>query len=201
MNRILLIDNYDSFVYNVLHLLRSSCSLEADIVFNDRIPFDKLNNYSHIVISPGPGIPSEAGGIFKVLEQCHKSHTILGICLGHQAIAEYFGAKIYNLGHPLHGHRSSVFVTDINDPVLGRIKDDTGNTPEFTAGLYHSWAVDPASLPPDLKTGSINETGIVMSLYHAKYPIYGIQFHPESVISIKGDQIINKWLDIKVHNS
>lgn len=194
MKRILLIDNYDSFVYNVLHLLRSSCTLEVDIVLNDRIPFDNLSIYSHIVISPGPGIPSEAGGIFKVLDQCHKTHSILGICLGHQAIAEYFGAKISNLGHPLHGHKSSVFVTDSNDPVLGRIKDDSGNTPEFTAGLYHSWAVDASSLPPDLKAGSINETGIVMSLYHTKYRIYGIQFHPESVISGLGKEIIKKWL-------
>lgn len=195
MKRILLIDNYDSFVYNVLHLVRSACSLEADIVLNDKISFEQLSHYSHIIISPGPGVPSEAGRLMETIDYCRNSHTILGICLGHQAIAEYFGAKIYNLGHPLHGHKSSVYVTDSNDPVLGGIKDHSGNTPEFTAGLYHSWAVDPSSLPPDLKAGSINESGIVMSLYHTKYRIYGIQFHPESVISDFGKEIIEKWLE------
>lgn len=197
MNRILLIDNYDSFVYNVLHLLRSSCTLEVDIVMNDKIPFDKLSDYSHIVISPGPGIPSEAGGIFKVLEQCHKSHSILGICLGHQAIAEYFGAKIYNLGHPLHGHKSTVFVTDEDDTILGKMRDSSGNLLEFEVGLYHSWAVDPDSMPAELKAGSVNETGVVMSLYHTRLPVYGIQFHPESIISSHGKEIIFNWINIK----
>lgn len=197
MKRILLIDNYDSFVYNVLHLVRSACSLEADIVLNDKICFEQLSQYSHIIISPGPGVPSEAGRLMETIDHCRNSHSILGICLGHQAIAEYFGGKIYNLGHPLHGHKSTVFVTDENDPVLGKMRDSSGKLQEFEAGLYHSWAVDPASLPSELKVGSVNETGVVMSLYHTKLPVYGIQFHPESIISSHGKEIISNWINIK----
>lgn len=192
MKRILLIDNYDSFTYNVLHLLERACGVPVDIVKNDSIPFFKIGTYSHIVFSPGPGTPSEWSVLREVIDLCKESHAILGICLGHQAIAEYFGAKLINLERPLHGHISSLTI-DIEDPVLGLLSKRNQAYNHFNVGLYHSWAVDISSLNNNLKTGAVNELGIVMTLYHKVFSIYGVQFHPESVNTERGEEIIRSW--------
>ena len=194
MKKILLIDNYDSFVYNIVHLVKSVTGHELEICCNDRIPFSRLNEFSHIILSPGPGLPSEAGDLLKVIDMCKETHSILGICLGHQAIACCFGGKLLNLGHPLHGHKSVLKLTDNTDPVLGGIYDGNGCFPAIEVGLYHSWAVDANSLPEDLCVGSVNEHGIPMSLFHKTLKIYGVQFHPESVISNYGVNIMFNWM-------
>jgi len=139
-------------------------------------------------------LPNEAGDLLKVIGMCKETHSILGICLGHQAIACSFGGKLLNLGHPLHGHKSLLKLTDNSDPVLGGIYDGNGCFPAIEVGLYHSWAVDTNSLPEDLCVGSVNEYGIPMSLFHKTLKIYGVQFHPESVISEYGLNIMSNWM-------
>lgn len=195
MKKILLIDNYDSFVYNIVHLVKKVTNNDIEICFNDRIPFPRLGEFSHIILSPGPGLPQEAGDLLKVVEYCKKTHSILGVCLGHQAIACSFGGKLINLEHPLHGHKSLLRLSDNSDPVLGKIPDKKGLFPKIEVGLYHSWAVDASSLPCDLTVGSVNETGIPMTIFHKKFKIYGTQFHPESVISNYGKVIMGGWLE------
>ena len=192
MKRILLIDNYDSFSYNILQLLNNTFTTPVDIIKNDQIEFDIKEGYSHIVISPGPGIPSEAGSILKVIDLCKESHSILGICLGHQAIAEYFGAKLINLTTPLHGHKSTLIV-DEKDPVLSVVTNINSINNKLDVGLYHSWVIDKKSVPNELKVGSVNESSIVMSIYHKSLSIYGMQFHPESIITERGSEIIASW--------
>jgi anthranilate synthase component 2 len=194
MKKILLIDNHDSFIYNVYHLFKEVTQTPIDIYFNNAIPFNSLDNYSHIIISPGPGVPQEAGDLMKLLDICQNSHPILGICLGLQAIALHFGAKLINLQKPLHGHNSTLNVKD-NDPLLNPIAKKFISPKSMVVGLYHSWAIDPQTMPDMLQTGSVNEEGIIMTLYHKELPIYGMQFHPESVITGIGKEIARKWID------
>lgn len=190
MMRILIIDNYDSFVFNIVQLIKeTACKPLFDIVKNDAIPFDTLNHYQGIILSPGPGIPSEAGDLMKLIDLCATTHSILGICLGHQAIIEYFGGKIINLRAPMHGHRSYLTITDSTDSLFRNIKDGTA------IGRYHSWSADKSSLPACLTVSSYDEEGNVMSVKHNNLPIHGLQFHPESYISECGSSIINNWLE------
>lgn len=195
MKKILLIDNQDSFIYNVYHLFKEVTEIPIDIYQNNNIPFGSLDQYSRIIISPGPGIPQEAGELMRLLEVSRHSHSILGICLGLQAIALQFGAKLVNLQQPLHGHSSTLIVKE-NDPLLSSIVKKSIQAEPPVVGLYHSWAVDPQTIPEILQTGSVNEEGIIMTLYHKELPIYGMQFHPESVITGIGKEIARKWIDL-----
>lgn len=195
MKKILLIDNQDSFIYNVYHLFKEVTETPIDIYQNNDIPFGSLDQYSRIIISPGPGIPQEAGELMRLLEISRHSHTILGICLGLQAIALQFGAKLVNLEQPLHGHTSALIVKE-NDPLLSSIVKKRINAEPLVVGLYHSWAVDPQNIPEILQIGSTNQEGIIMTLYHKELPIYGMQFHPESVITRVGKEIAKEWIDL-----
>jgi anthranilate synthase component 2 len=195
MKKILLIDNHDSFIYNVYHLFKEVTQTPIDIYKNNEIPFGSLDQYSRIIISPGPGIPQEAGELMRLLEISRHSHTILGICLGLQAIALQFGAKLVNLEQPLHGHTSALIVKE-NDPLLSSIVKKRINAEPLVVGLYHSWAVDPQNIPEILQIGSTNQEGIIMTLYHKELPIYGMQFHPESVITRVGKEIAKEWIDL-----
>ena len=171
MKKVLVIDNYDSFVYNVIQLLREAVvPVGYDIVRNDKIDFSGL------------------GELLKLIEFCKYTHPILGICLGHQAIAETFGASLYNLSRPLHGHRSVLKKVDEHDPLFEDLADP------IQVGRYHSWVIDPETMPGELITSSIDEQGHIMSFYHTELPIHGIQFHPESYISDCGSGIIRNWL-------
>ncbi len=196
MKKILIIDNYDSFVYNIVHLLKVTTECEIDVVMNDMVPFHNLSQYKHIILSPGPGLPGESGDLLKVIEKCKHNSSILGICLGHQAIACHFGAKLIKLSQPMHGHASLISVTDNSDPIIGKINQDNKIPTPLIAGLYNSWVIDPLSLPKDLSCGSVNERGEIMSIYHKEFPIFGVQFHPESIISAKGEEIMKNWLSI-----
>lgn len=193
MKRILIIDNYDSFVFNIVQLLRESALCpQIEVVKNTDIPFHRLDSFQGIVLSPGPGIPAEAGSLPKLLEQCATTHPLLGICLGHQAIVEHFGGTIINLHAPLHGHCSHLKITDSTDPLLRGIGEGAA------IGRYHSWSADPATLPPCLRVSATDEEGNIMAIRHTSLPIYGLQFHPESYISACGARIIDNWLEMSL---
>lgn len=191
MKKILVIDNYDSFVYNLVQLLREAPEAPRfEVVRNDAVDFERLGEFGGILLSPGPGVPAEAGDLVRVVERCSGTHALLGVCLGHQAIAETFGARLRRLENPLHGHRSVLRRVGNEDPLF------RGMEGEIVVGRYHSWVVEEGSLPAELAVGTVDEEGHVMSVYHRELPICGVQFHPESCISEGGALILSNWLQM-----
>lgn len=186
---ILLIDNRDSFVYNVKALIEQ-CNVadRVDVVPNDKIDFWRLGYYSGIVLSPGPGIPNEAADMPKLIDICENTHSILGICLGHQAIAEHFGAKLHNLPHPLHGKQGKLKVVKPEDILL------RGLSCCETIGHYHSWVVAWEELPECIEVTATDNENNIMSFSHKSKPLYGLQFHPESFMTSCGKTIVQNWL-------
>lgn len=184
---ILVIDNYDSFTYNLVHLLQE---LKEDyvVVRNDKFNLDDVEKYDKILLSPGPGIPEEAGLLMDVIKRYSPTKSILGICLGQQAIAEVFGAKLYNMPKPLHGVATSIQVTDPTEQLFNEFPTDS------KIGRYHSWAVDPQTLTEDLKVTAVDPNGVIMALTHAKYDVKGMQFHPESILTDNGKTLIANWI-------
>ena len=185
---ILLIDNRDSFVYNVKALIEQ-CNVadRVDVVPNDKIDFGRLGYYSGIVLSPGPGIPNEAADMPKLIDICENTHSILGICLGHQAIAEHFGAKLHNLPHPLHGKQGKLKVVKPEDILL------RGLSCCETIGHYHSWVVAWEELPECIEVTATDNENNIMSFSHKSKPLYGLQFHPESFMTSCGKKIVQNW--------
>lgn len=191
MKRILVIDNYDSFVFNIVQLLRELPEeVKFDVVRNDAIDLKHLSEYDGIILSPGPGVPAEAGELRSLIGTCKYTHPLLGVCLGHQAIAESFGATLFNMPVPLHGHRTVLQITDPGDPLFVSLP-----TPAIV-GRYHSWTVSSYDFPSDLVISSLDEEGHIMSFYHRTLPICGVQFHPESYISNCGRQIMTNWIHL-----
>lgn len=189
MKKILVIDNYDSFVFNIVQLLKEAENApEFDVVRNDRIDFSCLGQYEGLLFSPGPGLPVEAGDLLSLIEKCARSHSMLGICLGHQAIAEAFGGSLLHLSAPLHGHCSILPAKDVCDPLL------YGAAEPVRVGRYHSWVVNPAGFPDCLEVTSRDEEGHIMSLKHRDLRIFGVQYHPESYMSSCGRILIDNWL-------
>ena len=189
MNKpILVIDNYDSFTYNLVHLLQE---LKEDyvVVRNDKFNLDDVEKYDKILLSPGPGIPEEAGLLMDVIKRYAPTKSILGICLGQQAIAEVFGAKLYNMPKPLHGVATSIQVTDPTETLFHEFPTDS------KIGRYHSWAVDPSTLTEDLKVTAVDPNGVIMALTHTKYDVKGMQFHPESILTDNGKTLIANWIN------
>ncbi len=187
--RILVIDNYDSFTYNLVYLLRElGYQDHLTIVRNDKFELDLVEEFDKILLSPGPGIPEEAGNLMHVIRKYGPTKKILGICLGHQAIAEAFGAKLYNLSPVLHGIKGDLKVISEQCKLFRGIPDT------FSVGHYHSWAVSKDGLPSDLTITAESDDGIIMGLAHKKYAIYGLQFHPESILTEYGKEIIQNWL-------
>lgn len=182
-----IIDNYDSFTFNLAHLLKE-LGAEVDVVRNDQFELPALEQYDKIVLSPGPGIPSEAGLLLDVIRAYAGRKPMLGVCLGHQAIGEVFGAKLENLAEVYHG-----VATDCehfsNDPIFN------GMPRHFEVGRYHSWVVSKDGLPDCLEVTAASPDGNIMALRHKRYPIHGIQFHPESVLTPLGRQIVGNWLN------
>lgn len=185
--KILVIDNYDSFVYNLVHMLYNLGVEEIDIVKNDRVDLNTISAYDKILLSPGPGIPNDAGLMKKVIEIYAPSKSIIGVCLGHQAIGEVFGGTLINLDEPLHGVASRISILH-NDYLFE-------NTPvQFDIGHYHSWVVSP-DVPDSIEITATDEYGNIMALKHKNYDVRGVQFHPESVLTEFGKTIIGNWIN------
>jgi anthranilate synthase component II len=188
MSKILIIDNYDSFTYNLVHLV-NELDLQCEVWRNDQFSIGDVDAYSHIILSPGPGIPSEAGLLLEVIEKYAPTKSIFGVCLGQQAIAEVFGGKLYNLSRPMHGIATPIKVTDQSERLF------TGLPESFKVGRYHSWVVDNDGLPDVLKVTAIDEKdNSIMALSHTHYDVRGVQFHPESVLTEHGRALMHNWL-------
>lgn len=185
--RILVLDNYDSFTYNLVYILRE-LQTEVDVYRNDRISLEAVDAYDKILLSPGPGIPSEAGILLDVIRQYAPTKSILGVCLGEQAIAEVFGGQLENMSDVLHGVSHEVTVTDSEERLFEGIPE------KFMAGRYHSWTVVPESLPDTLKVTAVDSEGRVMGIRHTEYDVKGVQFHPESVLTQYGRDMLVNWL-------
>lgn len=185
--KVLLFDNYDSFTYNLLHIL-NELGATVEVRRNDQIRLEEVRQYDKILLSPGPGIPEEAGILLPLIKEYAPTKSILGVCLGEQAIGQAFGARLINLKEVYHGIASPIQVT-VPDPLF------TGMGKTFTAGRYHSWVVDPEDFPSCLEVIAQDaEGGQIMGLRHKTYDVKGIQFHPESVLTPQGNQIIRNWL-------
>jgi anthranilate synthase component 2 len=187
--RVLVIDNYDSFTYNLVHYLED-LNCEVTVKRNDKLTLDEVEAFDKIVLSPGPGIPDEAGLLKAIIKQYAPTKSILGVCLGQQAIAEVFGGKIINLDNVFHGVATQVKVT-VDDESLFNGLDKT-----FNVGRYHSWVVDP-DLPEGLEATSFDDNGQIMSLRHKVYDVKGVQYHPESVLTPNGKRILENWVNSK----
>jgi anthranilate synthase component 2 len=184
--KVLVLDNYDSFTYNLVHILRELGHSPA-VFRNDKITVAEAEAYDKILLSPGPGVPDEAGIMKALIRHWGPSKSILGVCLGHQGVAEVYGAKLFNIPMVLHGVTSSVRQSGAD-----HLFDGVPET--FLATHYHSWAVVPESINGDLRITAVNPDGLVMALAHRKYDVRGVQFHPESIMTEHGKRIIENWL-------
>jgi anthranilate synthase component 2 len=184
--RLLLLDNYDSFTWNLHHLLVPRA--QVDVVRNDAITVDEAARYDRIVLSPGPGLPSEAGILMELLAKLMPTHPILGVCLGMQAIVEACGGALYNQQQVMHGVSTRCVPEEPLDTLF------TGLPSPFEVALYHSWAADPGTLPSELRITARSEAGVIMAVRHQLFPLCGVQFHPESVLTPEGPRIIDNWL-------
>ncbi|HEY2650030.1 MAG TPA: aminodeoxychorismate/anthranilate synthase component II [Puia sp.] len=196
--KILVFDNYDSFTYNLVHLVEKIIGDKVDVVRNDQILLEDVDRYDKIILSPGPGVPSEAGSLLPLIKKYASSKSILGVCLGHQAIGEAFGGKLVNLSKVYHGVASPIHIAErqkttdtVNVDLFNGMKDG------FMAGRYHSWVIDPKSFPDSLEITATDESGHIMALRHRTYDILGVQFHPESVLTPVGEMIMRNWLSKK----
>jgi anthranilate synthase component 2 len=186
---ILVFDNYDSFTYNLVHLVEKIINGKVTVVRNDEIPLEKVKDYDKIILSPGPGIPEEAGLLLPLIKEYAPSKSIFGVCLGQQAIGEAFGAKLINLKDVYHGVATNVNITARD----GRLFNNLPDTLEV--GRYHSWVVDEATLPAELTVTAKDDNNYIMALQHNTYDVSGVQFHPESVLTPRGEQILRNWLN------
>ncbi len=187
--RILVIDNYDSFTYNLVHAIKKISGLPVDVFRNDEISLEEVEKYDRIVLSPGPGLPEESGLLLDIIKKYAPKKKILGVCLGHQAIGEAFGGKLHNMNKVLHGISTPVELTE-NESVLFK-----GLPKTFEVGRYHSWIVERENLPDCFEVTSYDSEGFIMSMKHKEFDVEGVQFHPESVLTPLGEQIIRNWLE------
>lgn len=185
--KILVFDNYDSFTYNLVHLIKSMGYEEVDVYRNDKINLQDIAGYDKIILSPGPGIPSEAGLLLPLIKEYAPTKSILGVCLGHQAIGEAFGASLRNLEDVYHGVTTETKLSG-KDYIFDGLNDT------FEIGRYHSWIVDKHNLPDCLTVTAIDNNNQIMALKHKLYDIHGVQFHPESVLTPDGKTIIQNFL-------
>lgn len=186
---ILVLDNYDSFTYNLVHQVRHLGHV-CDVVRNDKISVESVGQYDKIILSPGPGIPDEAGILKEVIRRYASSKSILGVCLGHQAIGEVFGARLKNLERVHHGVATSVRRVSQHD-----IMDGLGEEP--IVGRYHSWVIDPDTVPDELEITAMDGDDEIMAIRHRKYDVHGVQFHPESILTRDGISVVGQFLNKK----
>lgn len=185
--KILVIDNYDSFTYNLVHILKKFEGVTVDVKRNDEVSEEEPGLYDKIVFSPGPGLPQEAGTMLSVIRNYAGLKPMLGVCLGHQAIGESFGGTLQNMDVVLHGIATPITVVS-----KSYLFDHLPET--FDAGRYHSWIVEKETLPSSLEITSIDQEGRIMSFRHKEFDIQGVQFHPESVLTPQGEKILENWV-------
>jgi len=184
--KVLLLDNYDSFTYNLVHYVEGF-DIEVDVIFNDQINLALVNDYDKIILSPGPGLPVDAGKLMQVIEEYATIKPIFGVCLGFQALAEYFGGNLYNQTMVKHGVAEYA-----NFDLNSRLFSETAE--RFSVGLYHSWAVEKNNFPKSLDITAESENGVIMAFEHKTLPLTGVQFHPESILSQHGKKIVENFL-------
>lgn len=186
-NKILIFDNYDSFTYNLLHAVKSLEYHTVDVIRNDKVDLSAVAQYDKIILSPGPGLPKEAGLLMPLIRQYAETKSILGVCLGHQALGEVFGAKLENIPFVFHGVQTPVDII-AHDYLFDGIPD------EILVGRYHSWIVSKENFPAGLEITAVDKAGDVMALKHRQFDLHGVQFHPESILTPEGIRIIQNFL-------
>ena len=191
--RVLVFDNYDSFTYNLVHLVDKITGESPDVFRNDMIPLEEVEAYDKIILSPGPGIPEQAGLLIPLIREYASKKSILGVCLGQQAIAQAFGGKLINLENVFHGVATPIQVVN-RGRFAGRSIFE-GLPDEFIAGRYHSWIVNEDGFPGELEVTARDEFGYIMALQHKVYDIQGVQFHPESILTPDGAKMMQNWLE------
>lgn len=196
--RILIFDNYDSFTYNLVHLVEKILHYKVEVFRNDQIALEKVKEFDKIILSPGPGIPSEAGLLLPLIKEYASSKSILGVCLGHQAIGEAFGGTLINLDKVYHGVATKIINGQSsmgnNNSTFAHSRMFEGLPEEIEVGRYHSWIVSDKNFPDDLEITARDENNYIMALQHKKFDVQGVQFHPESVLTPDGEKIMRNWL-------
>ncbi|MBS1512128.1 MAG: aminodeoxychorismate/anthranilate synthase component II [Bacteroidetes bacterium] len=192
--KILVFDNYDSFTYNLVHLVEKITNEKVDVFRNDEIALDAVQAYDKIILSPGPGIPSEAGLLLPLIKQYAPTKSILGVCLGHQAIGEAFGGTLTNLSTVYHGVATGIDIV-ASEKLTHQPQLFEGLTGSIPVGRYHSWIVNNNGFPGELEVTATDANGYIMALQHKTFDVQGVQFHPESVLTPDGEQIIRNWLN------
>ena len=190
--KILIFDNYDSFTYNLVHVVEKIIHGKVDIYRNDKISLENVNEYDKIILSPGPGLPNESGLLLPLIKKYAPVKSILGVCLGQQAIAESFGGKLTNLKEVYHGVATKIIVNEKRTLSENDVFKSIPN--EFDAGRYHSWIVDKENFPSSLEITAEDENGYIMAWRHKTFDVQGVQFHPESVLTPLGEKIMGNWL-------
>lgn len=185
--KILVLDNYDSFTYNLVHMIRER-KYAMDVFRNDKIELDEVIRYDKVLLSPGPGIPDEAGVMKLLIREYGKSKSILGVCLGYQGIAEVYGAKLFNMPVVLHGVTTKARVKNWNEKLF------LGLPESFDVAHYHSWGVIPESVKGELEVTAVNDEGLVLAIAHKRFDVRGVQFHPESIMTQHGGKMLENWL-------
>jgi anthranilate synthase component II len=192
--KILVFDNYDSFTYNLVQLVEMITKTKVDVFRNDQLALEKIKEYDKIILSPGPGIPVEAGLLLPLIKEYASTKSILGVCLGHQAIGEAFGGTLLNLSTVYHGVATKVK----SQKSKARYKNDVFKDlpEEIEVGRYHSWIVSEENFPAELEITARDENNYIMALQHKKYDVQGVQFHPESVLTPLGEKMLRNWLAV-----
>ena len=188
--KILVFDNYDSFTYNLVHLVEKITHEKVDVFRNDEISLEAVAAYDKIILSPGPGLPAEAGLLMPLIKEYAATKSILGVCLGHQAIGEVFGGTLTNLSSVFHGVATPITIVKQDAEILKGM----GETIEV--GRYHSWIVNEKDLPEQLEITAVDENGFIMAMQHKSYDVQGVQFHPESILTPGGEHMMRNWLNI-----
>ncbi len=186
--QILILDNYDSFTYNLVHYINELVDAPVDVVRNDKISIEDIDKYSHILLSPGPGIPDEAGVLKEVIQKYAPTKSILGVCLGMQAIGEVFGGQLINLDKVFHGLAMPANIVRKDEIIFQGIPD------KIMVGRYHSWVIQAEELPDCLEITAIDDEGLIMALRHKELNVLGVQFHPESILTEYGMKMLENWL-------
>lgn len=189
-HKIVIIDNYDSFTYNLVHLINEIIDNEVTVWRNDQFEMEALDAFDFIILSPGPGLPEEAGLLKEVIRKYGPTKKIFGVCLGLQAIGEVYGAQLKNLSKVFHGMKTTMTQTGIIDPIFQGINQS------FDAGRYHSWVIDKSTCPEILSITAEDEEGEIMAVRHKQYHVYGVQFHPESIMTPDGKKMLTNFINI-----